>query len=91
MTRYELEDWLEENYPDDKFLIPDGFESCFEGVVHAFGPSVTAIFSIPKALAIFQKDGMSEDEAHEFFDFNIIGAWAGDGTPCWLQPSNLSS
>jgi hypothetical protein len=28
---------------------------------------------------------MSEDEAIEFFEFNVVGAWAGPGTPIWLE------
>jgi hypothetical protein len=27
---------------------------------------------------------MSDEEAVEWFDFNIIGAWVGDGTPCFI-------
>lgn len=29
------------------------------------------------------KDGMSHEEAIEFFYFNVIGAWIGEGTPCF--------
>jgi hypothetical protein len=29
-------------------------------------------------------DGMTEEEAVEYFDFNQIGAWVGDRTPCFL-------
>ncbi len=29
-------------------------------------------------------DGMTEEEANEFFEFNQIGAWVGDTTPCFI-------
>jgi hypothetical protein len=30
--------------------------------------------------------GMSEEEAEEFYEFNTIGAWMGDGTPIFVYP-----
>ena len=29
--------------------------------------------------------GMDLDEAKEFFDFNVAGAWVGEGTPIWME------
>lgn len=29
------------------------------------------------------RDGMSLEDAEEFFEFNVIGSWVGDGTPCF--------
>jgi hypothetical protein len=29
------------------------------------------------------RDGMEYEEAEEFFDFNVIGASMGEGTPCF--------
>jgi len=28
---------------------------------------------------------MTEDEAREYFDFNTIGAWYGETTPCFIR------
>ena len=28
---------------------------------------------------------MSEEEAYEYFEFNQMGAWMGEGTPCFLN------
>ena len=33
-----------------------------------------------------QEDGMTEEEAIEYFEFNQIGAWMGDNTPCFISP-----
>jgi len=35
------------------------------------------------------KDGMNYEEAVEYFDFNIKGAWMGEGTPCFFRDSFL--
>jgi hypothetical protein len=32
-----------------------------------------------------ESDGMSRDEAEEWFEFNQIGSWVGDSTPCFLS------
>ena len=32
-----------------------------------------------------EEDGMTYFEALEFFDFNILGAWFGDRTPCFTS------
>ena len=29
-------------------------------------------------------DGMSEEEAYEYYNFNMLGAWVGDGTPAFI-------
>ena len=28
---------------------------------------------------------MSSDEATEYFDFNVVGAWVGESTPVFLD------
>ena len=30
------------------------------------------------------KDGMTDEEAMEYFEFNVVGAWMGEGTPIFL-------
>jgi hypothetical protein len=30
------------------------------------------------------KEGMDYEEAEEFFEFNQIGAWLGESTPCFI-------
>jgi hypothetical protein len=27
---------------------------------------------------------MDDDEASEYFEFNVVGAWGGDGTPLFM-------
>lgn len=42
----------------------------------------TFIYSGPKIINILMtRDGMEEDEAHEFLEFNIAGAYVGPDTP----------
>jgi len=32
------------------------------------------------------RDGMTWEEAEEFYCLNISGAWMGSGTPCFMEP-----
>ena len=33
----------------------------------------------------FFAEDMSHEEAQEYFDFNVIGAWVGEGTPIFIE------
>jgi hypothetical protein len=48
--------------------------------------AVGAVRAAPfnKYLEILAQD-MSMDEAIEFFDFNVLGAWVGDSTPIFIR------
>jgi hypothetical protein len=35
-------------------------------------------------------DGMSQEEAEEYFSFNVEGAWVGENTPLFATLSGLS-
>jgi len=70
-----------EYYPDENFLIADGFNDAIIGVDEK---SMKLIYSISKCIDILSKD-MSEEEALEYFDFNVSGAYMGEKTPIWCQ------
>ena len=43
------------------------------------------MYDTDKCLAILrERDGMTEEEAEEYFYFNVVGAWVGDYTPCFV-------
>jgi len=73
--------------PDEHdLLLMDGYDDCIVGVVEQYGRPPIVCYSKPMVIAKLMKDGMDEDEAEEFFEFNQIGAWMGDNTPCFLNP-----
>lgn len=88
MTREEIGAKLEEaGFVDDEqeLLLADGFEEAFVGVMVRFGMQPLALYDRVKCIEILLKrDGMDEEGAEEFFEFNVIGAWAGEGTPAFL-------
>jgi hypothetical protein len=63
---------------------PTDLEEAIIGMVERFGMEPLILLDRKKCLSIFkERDGMNHQEAEEFFDFNVIGAWVGKGTPCF--------
>lgn len=69
---------------DVEALYPTDLKGAIIGVVERFGMQPLILLDREKCIEIFMnRDGMTEEEAEEFFEFNTIGAWMGDGTPCF--------
>lgn len=63
-----------------------GLESAIIGVVQEFGNGSRVLYSKPKILKILEeRDLMTQDEAEEFFDYNILGLYAGEQNPVFLD------
>jgi hypothetical protein len=68
---------------DDLIVFPD-LEPHRVGTVLRFGQEPIACYDLTRVLAQYVADGMTEEEAEEHFSFNVIGAWVGERTPCFL-------
>ena len=60
------------------------FEPAILGIAHRFGMQPVVTYDYRKVIDIFAED-MSHEEAQEYFDFNVIGAWLGEGTPIFIE------
>jgi hypothetical protein len=68
--------------PEEHDLVTmDGYDDCIVGVVEQFGRPPIVCYSKSKVLSRLMQDGMTEDEAEEFWSFNQIGAWVGGEYP----------
>lgn len=65
-------------------LVMDGYDDCIVGVGQRFTDHFV-VYDLDKVLAKLMADGMTEDEAIEFHEFNQLGAWVGPGTPVFLR------
>lgn len=81
----QIEDCLEKIAEvNEEALYPSDLKEAVIGMVERCGQKPLVLMSTQKCLKIFmERDGMSEDEALEYFDFNVIGSWLGEGTPCF--------
>jgi len=68
---------------DEKIIVFDGLDKAFIG--HGFNwqsQNHIAIYDYDKIIKILMdRDGMSAEEAYEYADFNILGAYLGKYTP----------
>jgi hypothetical protein len=81
MTR----DEIAENYPELLVLDPEYFDEAILGVASRIN-TVAVCYSESKIIEILMReDGMDYDEAFEYYQFNIIGAWMGEHTPVYLE------
>ena len=89
----QINEFAEELDEDLLFLgiEPRDFEEAIIGIVHRFGANPIVSYDYDKVIKIFEnqfKESGSEDpyqDAIEWVDFNLIGAWDGDDTPCFVK------
>ena len=67
-----------------ELLFCDGFDQCIVGVADGFGSAPRVVYDRDRLLGQLVTDGMTFDEAVEYFEFNIIGAFMGPYTPLFL-------
>ena len=97
MNAQEARDFLGEE--NDLTLFADGFDDAFIGLGRRNHQWI-AIYSEPIALEIISKQAREDCEdckfgiigdcdhwtdAREHFEFNVVGAYVGEGTPLWLD------
>ena len=63
----------------------NGYDDCILGVVERFGAAPHLIYDKSCVIKKLMKDGMDENEAVEFYEFNQLGAWLGENTPAFLE------
>ena len=69
----------------DGALLADGFEDALVGYGYQFNYPI-AVYSRKKCIEILMDDGIIEyEEATEYFDFNVAGAYVGESTPVFLD------
>ena len=87
-TQNPLLDLIEEHNPEA--LKADGFDDAIIGIASRCGQPDVIAYDVNKILEVLQeRDGMSYEEAQEFFDFNIIGAYMGEHTPIFITTTTF--
>lgn len=66
-------------------LLADGFEDALIGVGRQFNQELS-VYDYNKCVEILrERDGMTYDEAFEYMEYNVVGAWVGRGTPVFVE------
>jgi len=83
MTDAELTEKVTEALDEEEITLADGFADAFLGIGRQFGKAI-AVYSRRKCIEILMRD-MDEEQAEEYFEFNLAGAWVGESTPIYLE------
>lgn len=67
-----------ETYPDEKFLVLDGLNAAIIGVEAS---TMRLIYSVSTIIECLMEQCMTDEEAIEYYDFNIGCLYAGEKTP----------
>ena len=72
---------------EDELLFADGFDEAVLGIGRrAAQPEVVAYDYEKCVLILMDRDEMTEEEAREYMEFNVVGAFVGDRTPIFIEP-----
>ena len=68
----------------------DGFDSAIIGVGERNNTDSMIVYDYDKMVKVLvTRDDMSYEEAEEYIDFNIVGAWIGDTTPIIVTKKSI--
>lgn len=68
---------------DDTILLADGFEEGLIGYVEIFSKTI-ALYDREKCIqTLINRDGMTREDAEEFFEYNVTGSYVGEKTPAF--------
>jgi hypothetical protein len=68
-------------FPEDQFLKADGFDEAIIGIEVSTN---RLIYSVSKCIKILSEQ-MEEEEAVEYFEYNVVGCYVGELTPIFCQ------
>ena len=84
----EKREWILEHNPD--IILLDGLDYALVGVSERVNQPTIAVYDTTRILALLiARDKMLDYEAEEYMYYNIIGAYMGEYTPCFITPYEL--
>jgi len=69
---------------DATLMFAEGYDAAILGVADYAG-EMLVVYDVQAIIELLQRRaGMTEQEAEEFYEYNIAGAWMGKGMPVFL-------
>ena len=83
----DVRDQLVETYGAELLFMdpPEQFDVCIVGVAGRCGSEPFVIYDTDRVIAALMRGGMELEEAHEWFEYNVLGSWLGDSTPAFIE------
>ena len=66
-------------------LKADGFDDAIIGIGSRCGKPDIIVYDVNKCIKILINQNMTEEEARDYFNFNVVGAWVGEETPIFVR------
>ena len=80
VQHYTCTDIISDINPDAVFA--DGFDAAIIG----YDANCIVVYDYDKCMKILmERDSKTEHEAHEYMEFNVVGAYVGDFTPIFIH------
>jgi hypothetical protein len=82
----EIVDYWQQIAPDVEILKADGYDDCVLGYDYSGDGVIRLIYSVDCIInKLVSEDNMDIEDAIEYFEFNMRGAYVGEQTPIWCQ------
>jgi hypothetical protein len=79
---------IEDINPEALFCV--GFDEAIIGIAERINLGSVVAYDVNKMInIIIERDGMTYEEAEEYFNYNILGTWMGEYTPVYIQTNRL--
>ena len=66
-------------------LFADGFDDALMGVVYRAAQPPVACYFYAECIKVLMKDGLSHEDAVDYFEYNVVGAYVGENTPVFME------
>ena len=74
----------------ENMVLADGLDKAFVGIAFSFGEKIRAVYDIDRVIEELQEQGMSHEDAQEYFDYNIAGSYVGHQTPIFMHAMSVN-
>ena len=76
---------MNDNDDQEKLIFFKGFEAALIGIGRQFNREFAVYDYVTCCFILMQRDGMSSEEAMEFMEYNVVGAYLGPQTPIFVE------
>ena len=71
---------------DEEIILADGLDAAFVGLGYRGGFQPVAVYDRVECIEVLKvAHEMTDDEAEEYFEYNVVGSYVGDRTPMFLE------
>lgn len=84
LSREQIEEYLQQI--GESALLIDDADAALIGFTNRVNSPLLAVYDYDKLVDVFIDQGLSYEDAVEWVDYNIVGAWLGKQTPIIVMP-----